>query len=113
MAFPERARLLAIATDTHRAPDARLILRAVVEGPSADLGPASLQPCPTAVSHRGGNGAEDAAERVVDAPRLRVEHRSPAREAKSNLGSTRGAVQHGRRGTCVKVAFVVREQQLA
>src|SRR4051794_20089768 len=57
-ALPERPRLRAVAALAHRAPAARAVARAVVEGPFAGGVAAGLQPPPRAVRHRRRHQAE-------------------------------------------------------
>jgi len=64
---PVRAGFRAVSAHRHRAPLARAVARAVVEGPAAAIPSAGLQPAPGPVRHRGRDNGDQAAQRRVDA----------------------------------------------
>ena len=54
------------ATDRHRAPCCRAILRSVIEGPVARVIPTSFQPCPTSIHHRNEHKCEHLTNGSID-----------------------------------------------
>ena len=72
LALAKRPHLRAVAADVHGAPHPRAVAGVVVEGPAAGVGPARLQARPGAVGHGGAHDPQQAAQRAVDSPRVRL-----------------------------------------
>ena len=93
---PETPGLLTVPAGSHRAPPARVVLRAVVEGPAANLGAAQLQLRPMLVFHRRVQGGDDAPHRRDDTSDLGFQAGlSISAEAHSQPAGSRRPVQRG------------------